>query len=244
MDTNNLCDYAYLESDDLFSLRFSEEWLAELRTAREQTAEKFSRSFYKEGHPLSVLRDKVDYYIGTTKTRNLMQLFYARRSLEDPQVTTEYCQSRFADQFHIALPNAFKAVEERMEKMDRFAMIIINEDSNYVAGAHLHARNPLDRSKDMRTVTVVLPYKIVEPVDTYVKFQYIDYDIDKTSGHDISLTRDYFLHTEPDPDLPTQDIKLPDVGQYLIIDFNGTECLHWVENSGSKNEYICLLFES
>lgn len=244
MDTNNPCTYSYIESDDLSSLYLSDEWIEARKIERGQNMERFAKKFNDENHRLYVFNNNIDYYLEAMKYNNLGQMYYRRASLEDTQATAEYCHSQIIDICHTTLPKAFDAIDKHQDGIDTFFMVLLNEDSKYRAEKHFHTRNPLDRSKDRRAVTVVIPYKIVEPVNEYVKFQYVDSTIDKKSGLDINLVRDNILRTEEDPELPIQSIKMPDVGQYLVIDFNSTKCLHWVENNGSKNEYICLITES
>lgn len=245
MIIDNPCKYFYVESDDLSSLQMSEDWLSKMREFRQQILDKFTRAINTEGHRFYVLHDRADYYLEGTKTSNLAHIIHQRRTPEQEKTTLEYCHSKCTDIFKTALPNAFEALDNTIRgPIDGFALVLINSDSNYRAGAHFHPHSPIDKTKDSRTVTVVVPYKVVEPSTSYVKFQYNDQSVDKISGLDMDIVRDNILRTEPDPDLPIQSIKMPDAGEYLLIDFNATKCFHWVDDNGCKNEYLCLVVET
>lgn len=136
------------------------------------------------------------------------------------------------------LPN----LENDLDKVNAVYIIFINEEGGYQSPKHFHAPvvdangNVLD---DTRTTTIIIPIKIVDDKKTSVCFNYQE---SPKIPSTLFLSSGWFSETVNGY---TQSIEMPSAGQYLIIDFNSSKTLHWVENeTGSKNEYLCIAIET
>lgn len=118
-------------------------------------------------------------------------------------------------------------------------LVAINEESNYKMPKHVHSSltDSNNVEYDSKTVTVVVPTKIVDELATTACFNYQEHmpciNVLGTGGFSDDVVGN------------VQYIDLPKEGQYLILNFNSTKTLHWVENvTGSKNEYLCITMET
>jgi hypothetical protein len=102
-------------------------------------------------------------------------------------------------------------------------------------------------SNHRRTVTVVIPISVPDPVTE--NFCWTEFEFDFLSFwqplHNFFGQSQWIADNLKIDESKTQKIKLPDSGQYLVLDFDSSHNLHWIENEqGSSNEYICLILDT
>lgn len=95
-----------------------------------------------------------------------------------------------------------------------------------------------------RTLTAVIPTKIVDPVTEKVCLQSFNYDfIGKSPVYNAYQNKEW-QDANLDISPNVEKIDLPQAGQYLILDFPSSHTLHWVENSlNTENEFIFLVHD-
>lgn len=154
---------------------------------------------------------------------------------------------QFKEYTSIDVPNAYAELKKRMPRAKRSGIAYINEYANYEVSKHFHGMLKSSKSLELidtlRTVTVIIPYKITAPIQETVSFQHLEYSKEKEKELQLDLYKLLAIEWEPDPNLPITTAKMPEPGQYLILDFNSTKCLHWVDNKFNQNEYVCFLVE-
>jgi len=129
----------------------------------------------------------------------------------------------------------------RLKCMNQFILntmlILLHQNANVMcaAPAHRHGgrrkENATELFDSMRCVTVVIPTNTYGPSTSYFWANY----------------QDEVPHDPTDQTIKghIQKIKMPDPGQYLILDFDSVKTLHGVDNSlGNKNEFLCLMAET
>lgn len=120
----------------------------------------------------------------------------------------------------------------------------VHKHFHYPRMDDIHSGNYL--SSDRRTVTAIIPISVIDPITEIVCWIPFEYDFLSTkntqAGHDKQAQ--WIKENLMIDDSKTQHVKLPESGQYLILDFDSAHNLHWIENAeGSNNEYICLVLD-
>ena len=108
---------------------------------------------------------------------------------------------------------------------------------------HVHPPVKTYRYKKCPTITVVVPVKIVEPVTEYFCFNHQEnvpwdqFDLSTvTSVEWFKIAKDYNLSDD------VTRIKLPDAGEYLVVEFDSSRDFHWIENI-SNNHYMFFVID-
>lgn len=108
---------------------------------------------------------------------------------------------------------------------------------------HFHGPTKVSNYENCANLTVVVPVKIVEPVTEILCINHHDNppwgEFDKTNitGED-QLTIAEMVSVDGE----VTRIKLPEAGEYLVFDFDGSRDYHWVENI-SNNHFIFFVLE-
>lgn len=108
---------------------------------------------------------------------------------------------------------------------------------------HVHAPVKEYNYEKCPNLTVVVPIKIVEPVTEEFCIKHYDYvpwdqyDYEKIT-HDEWLAVTETLDTTGE----VTRIKLPEQGQYLVVEFEGSRDYHWIDNI-SNNHYLYFILE-
>lgn len=120
----------------------------------------------------------------------------------------------------------------------------VHKHFHYPRMDRIHYGNYLANTR--RTVTAVIPINISDPVTEMVCWIPFEYDFLSTPntepGHhkQAQWIKDNLTIDEH----AMQKVRLPEAGQYLILDFDSAHNLHWIANAeGSNNEYICLVLD-
>lgn len=162
----------------------------------------------------------------------------------------------YRKKFDLNVPVAYDEVRKLVTEADRaFIVYVTKSNDGYIdtSRGHIHPhfhppRYALDEerkyiSNERRTVSIVIPTKIVDPITEILRWTEFEFDfttskhakVDKEKWIEDNLTIDY---------TNVQEIKMPEPGQYLILDFDSAHTLHWIKNDqGSKNEYLCMILD-
>lgn len=89
-----------------------------------------------------------------------------------------------------------------------------------------------------RTVTLIAPIRIVEEITETVCFNYHP-ELDQVESQEEWIRN--CLNTKVEGEVIK--CKFPDIGEYLILDFDSTHYLHWVEGI-TNNHYLIFVFDS
>lgn len=157
----------------------------------------------------------------------------------------------YKDVCGVDLPEAFNELQFLSPVIASSFLVFAGKDSNRFNNTfgyiHKHVHPPMlgvDRKyiePTRRTTTAVVPTKIVGSVSETLCVQQIDYEF---------LGKDYvngsYQNAEWLESLPTVGdvirIRMPNEGEYLMLDFQSSHMLHWIENDmDSENEFICLV---
>lgn len=108
---------------------------------------------------------------------------------------------------------------------------------------HVHAPVKEYDYQKCPNLTVVVPIRIVEPVTEEFCLNHHDYvpwdqfEYDKITHDDWLTVRDGLT-----VDGEVTRIRLPDMGEYLVVEFEGSRDFHWVDNI-SNNHYLYFILE-
>lgn len=108
---------------------------------------------------------------------------------------------------------------------------------------HVHAPVKECDYKKCPNLTVVIPIKITEPITDEICFSkqtnvpWDTVDLPNVTDDDWLRVANQLTITEN-----VERIKLPNEGEYLVVEFEGSTDLHWVDNI-SNNHYLYLILE-
>jgi hypothetical protein len=158
----------------------------------------------------------------------------------------------YKTEYRIDSSEAFTELRKMSPAITRsFILAFLGKEFNQIyrnGFVHKHFHPPATNKNNVydlahrRTITAVIPTKLVEPVTEQVCMQKFDYDfIGKTPIYNVY--QDVNWQNENLKISPNiERIDMPKPGQYLILDFISSHTLHWVENSHStNNEFIFLV---
>lgn len=246
MNKTDPCKYYYIDAANDPNPILSDEWIKSKSELKKYVVANYLE-LLASGHEESIkdlLQPDIMESLGT-----LNEFVKAHEFSETGELITDTAEQllvKCKDVLNVEMPTAFAEIGNKMPAIARFIVVYIGKASNYQAMRHFHMNRPTASgnwsNEDMRTVTIVIPYKTVAPVTETVKMQWIEYSPEKEKELRLSLIKNMFLYYE-DEGAPIQEIKMPEPGQYLVLDFNSSKCLHWVENNDNQNEYICLVAE-
>lgn len=162
------------------------------------------------------------------------------------EISIEDIQTILREKAGLVAPKAFELIEKSHPSgVNRIALTYVAGVSEYEAHAHFHPhilnRNG-SHNRDCRTCVVIVPLKHTMPVTEKVFFNHQEI-VSREEEEIIEACR----KTASPYDKPrgnVVDILMPSPGQYLVVDFLGSRCLHWVENYGTTNEYLCIVAEN
>ena len=162
--------------------------------------------------------------------------------------------SSYKKKFNIDAPSSFAELKALSPLIVRSFIVYYRGQAfnqRYASGNESHKHfHPPAAGPDMRfvapgtrrTITAVLPIRIVEPVTEMVCLQQFEFDFVGKEPHPNSYQ---------DPSWQKQNltevgevikIPMPPMGSHLILDFVSSHTLHWVENnSNTNNEFIFLV---
>ena len=183
----------------------------------------------------------------------LMQNTWVKRDNGTPiQYPIEQAFEEYKRLYEIDAPNAFIELHKLSPLISRsFVLAFLGKEFNerYRSGyVHKHFHPPAANANNVyelstrRTITAVIPTKIVDPVSEQVCLQKFEYDfVGKSPIYNAYQDSDWQEQNLLLDDM-IEKIDMPKPGQYLILDFVSSHTLHWVENnSNTNNEFIFLV---
>lgn len=212
------------------------------------------RFYYIEGKPLY----EFDYqrYASDPKILSDELLILASgRKFNDKGLETQYDIEEAFDEYRnllgINLPTAFEELRKLSPVTSMSFVAFVGKRSNKFENkfgyVHKHFHPPATDinlkyiSGNRRTTTVVVPTKLANEVNEILCMQQIDYDFMANDYVAFAYETESWIDQLP----KTSDvikIRMPSEGEYLVLDFESSHMVHWIENSlDSANEFICLV---
>lgn len=164
--------------------------------------------------------------------------------LED-RYPVEYIADVYRSHYGIDVPYIFETIKTITDFAAR--SFIVYTRNGAPVRKHIHPP-VLDRSgkyiRDRRSVTFGIPSTLVQPVTDVLyffesDFDFTGYDHSKLNPEEKLLLHDNIIDAAK---VPTEIIPFPDQGKCLVLDFNSTNTVHWVDHH-TKNEYIFIVYE-
>jgi len=164
--------------------------------------------------------------------------------LED-KYPVEYIADVYRSRYGIDVPYVFDTIKSITDFASRSFIVYTREKSP--VRKHIHP--PVLDSKgkyvrDRRTISFGIPSTIVEPVTDLLyfyesNFDFAGYDHSVLSPDEKLLLHDNIIDAAT---VPVETIPFPDSGQCLVLDFNSTNTVHWVDHH-TKNDYFFIVYE-
>ncbi len=143
-------------------------------------------------------------------------------------------------------PIAFREIEKIHSKgVNRFAISHVGKLTEYKAYGHFHPcikNQDGSNNRECHTVVVIIPINHTQPATEKVFFNHQDM-LTAEEERIVDLVRNIASPYETIRN-NVLEVCMPSMGEYLIVEFQGSRCLHWLENYGTENEYICLIAEN
>lgn len=151
----------------------------------------------------------------------------------------------------IDLPIAFNELRKLSPMIARSFIAFVGESSNRFDNTHGYVHkhfHPPARNLEFkyiantrRTTTVVVPTKLRNEVSEVLCVQRYDFEFKGKDYVPYSYQREDWFERFPKVG-EVERIRMPNEGEYLVLDFESSHLVHWIENSlDSKNEFICLV---
>ena len=243
----NPCHYYYTESDDSFSFDL-QHWIENTIPRRKMQGDLI---YQKQNDPSSNLYNiPVKMSIEEIEKERLAFKYYNSGKFNidgSPlEMSIEEAQQKLYEEAKLVAPNAFELISKvHTNGVNRMLLTYVGELSQYKAYAHFHP-NILNqdgtKNRECKTCVVMVPLKHTMPVTERVFFNHQDY-VDDSEEQIMETCR----QTATPYDKPrgnVVDILMPSIGQYLVVEFLASRCLHWLENYGTTNEYLCIIAEN
>lgn len=242
----NPCQYQYIDKDENFSFE-PHLWLEKAIPERKRKNSLIFQAQHDTDNELHYLPVKLTEE-QFEQERLLYKYYDTSKHTEDGlpiEMSIDEIQSKLREDTGLIAPKAFDCIRKSFPNgACRFAITYIDKHSSHRAHKHLHPRI-MDKDgkniRECRACVVVIPLNHPSPATERVFFNH-----QEPNGHIEELLMDLCRWTaSPYETVRGQviDVLMPTVGQYLILDFMSSRCLHWVENYGTENEYLCLIVE-
>jgi hypothetical protein len=151
----------------------------------------------------------------------------------------------------IDLPDAFQELKNISPIVSSSFLVFVGKSANRFNNTfgyiHKHIHPP-EVSKDLkyispsrRSTTVIVPTKIKNSISETLCIQKVEYDFYGKDYIARSYQTEEWLSALPKVGDEIR-IRMPSEGEYLVLDFESSHTLHWIENEmDSENEFICLV---
>lgn len=162
---------------------------------------------------------------------------------EELPYTVDEVEERFKQYYGLDLPNAFDIIRSITPTVSR--SFLVYDCKKEPVRKHIHPPVTDINGKHVRnrrTLTIGVPYKIVEPVNDGVYFysaeiDYENYRFPKTpeegaAWHDSVVNQATVSDCEV--------VMFPEKNQFLILDFDSTATVHWGFHH-TENEYMFIV---
>lgn len=161
---------------------------------------------------------------------------------EELPYTIDEIEARYKEHYGFVLPSAFDIIRSFTPTVSK--SFIVYDCKKEPIRKHIHP--PVTDAQGLHvrnrhTLTIGVPYNIVEPVDDVVclysaNIDYENYRFPKTpeegaAWHDSVINQATFAESE---------VLFPDKNQFLILDFDSTKTVHWGVHR-TENEYVFIV---
>lgn len=243
----NPCNYYYTDRDKDFSLDI-DIWLEKAVPERQYKNDLILKAqndsdSHLQHLPVKLTKEQFE------KERLLYKYYNTTMHHEDGspiEMSIEEIQDTLHKDTGLVAPKIFECIRKIFPNgACRFAITYIDKHSSYRAHKHIHPRI-MDKDgkniRECRACVVVIPLNHTSPATEKVFFNYQD-----PGTHMEELVMDLCRWTaSPYETVKGQvlELMMPDMSQYLVLDFMSSRCVHWTENYGTENEYLCLIIEN
>ena len=241
-NTKDHVSYYYIPADPNFT--FKQEWLESCIERSRQFSYELTNSLSKDPtQPFSIVGEWYDLEQQEQFTASELITHFDHD--ENDQLIT-YSATEIAsmceDVTGIKSDVVFNEIEKHLPKVGRLLIAYMLNGSAH----HFHSQIRNDGGagyRDSKTVTIVIPTKRVEDTVDLLNFEYQEFTDQESANINLPILQ--MLYSPYDIVQNTDNIvsvELPTMDQYLVVQFNSTKCLHWV-NSGTRNQYLCIVAE-
>ena len=240
------CYYYYTESDKNFSFDL-QHWIENTIPRRKQQGELV---YQKQNDPTSKLYNiPVKLTLEEIEKERLAFKYYTSDKFNEDgsplEMSIEEAQHKLYEETKLVAPKAFELIRKvHTNGVNRMLLTYVGELSQYKAYGHFHP-NILNqdgtKNRECRTCVVMIPLTHAAPVTEKVFFNHQDVlDREEEIIEACRKTASPYDKIRGN----VVEILMPSNGQYLVVEFMASRCLHWLENYGTTNEYLCIIAEN
>jgi hypothetical protein len=243
----NPCRYSYNSSDESFSFDLNF-WLQETIPRRKLQSE---RIFQEQNDKNSKMYNiPVKLSLEELARTRLSYKYYVTDNFNSDgspiEINFEEIQNRLLRDAGLVAPKALELIKKvHPNGASRFALTYVGEQSDYKAYGHFHPHilnQDGSYNRDCKTCVVIIPIDHTMPATEKVFFNHQEFVSDEEE--EIIETCRITASPYDKPRGNIVDIPMPNMGECLVVEFVGSRCLHWLENYGTENKYLCLIAEN
>jgi hypothetical protein len=199
--------------------------------------------WYVSADVSSLNPDVIDKISKTRETAaGVVHLILDPITKEEIPYSVDEVEERFKQHYGLVLPCAFDIIKSITPTVIRSFLVYDRKSAPVRKHVHppvvdMHGKHARNR----RTLTVGVPYRIVEPVNDGVYFysaeiDYKNYRFPKTSEEGEAWHNSVINQATT----PECEIMFPSENQLLILDFDSTKTVHWGVHR-TENEYMFIV---
>ncbi len=243
----NPCTYYYTSDDDNFSFDL-DHWIGNIIPRRRMQGEAI---YQKQNDPNgSMYNIPVKLSLEELEKERLAFSYYNSGKFNENgsplEMSIEEAQHKLYEEAKLVAPKAFDIIKQvHTNGVNRMLLTYVGEISEYKAYGHFHPHilnQDGTKNRECKTCVVMVPLNHTMPVTERVFFNHQDI-VNNEEEEIIEACR----KTASPYDKPrgnVVDLLMPSMGQYLVVEFLSSRCLHWLENYGTTNEYLCIIAEN
>ena len=243
----NPCNYYYSSDDPSFSFDL-QRWITNTLPRRKLQGEMI---YQKQNDPTSNMYNiPVKLSLDEIERERLAFTYYNFGKFNEAgsplEMSIEDAQQKLYEESSLIAPKAFELIKKvHRNGVNRMLLTYVGPVSEYKAYGHLHPyilNQDGTKNRECHTCVVMVPLNHVMPVTEKVFFNHLDILDDEEEQIIESCRKTASPYDKPRGKVI--DILMPNMGQYLVVEFLASRCLHWLENYGTTNEYLCIIAEN
>lgn len=243
----NPCYHYYTTSDDDFSFDL-DHWIENIIPRRKLQGDLI---YQKQNDPTSNMYNiPIKFSAEEIEKERLAFKYYNSDMFTENgsplEMGIENAQRKLYEETKLIAPKAFEIIRKvHTNGVNRMLLTYVGEISQYKAYGHFHPyilNQDGTKNRECTTCVVIVPLNHNETVTEKVFFNHQDILSDEEEAIMESCRKTASPYDKPRGKVV--DITMPSMGQYLIVQFQASRCLHWLENYGTKNEYLCIIAEN
>ena len=165
------------------------------------------------------------------------------QSGEELPITIDEVQQEYLTKWNFDIPLVFDTIREIVPAISRSFLVYAKKGSTVTR--HIHPPvydNTGLFVRPRRTVTIGIPVKTVGPTPDLLYFYHTAIDYTGINFKTTDVQALYEIHNKiiQVGDKPTDIINMPNSGQYLVLDFDSSNTVHWGIHT-SDNEFLFLV---